>query len=67
MAKILKKRDMKPLFENYEVVAVIERKGCSVIGDPKLIICDLDKEFPWYLFKGTVLVIFKKCDKRLNL
>ena len=42
MAKILKKRDMKPLFENYEVVAVIEREGCGVIGDPKLIICDLD-------------------------
>ena len=42
MAKILKKRDMKSLFDNYEVVVVLERKGCSVIEDPKLIICDLD-------------------------
>ena len=55
MEKILKKIDMKLLFENYEVVVVIERKWCSVIEDPKLIICDIDKEFPWYLFKGTVL------------
>ena len=47
MAKILKKRDMKPLFENYEVVAVLERKGCGVIRAEKLIICDLKKELPW--------------------
>ena len=42
MAKILKKRDMKPLFENYEVVAVIERKGCGGFWGSEYITLDLD-------------------------
>ena len=37
---------------------VIVGKGCGVIRELKSIICDIDKEVLWYVYKSGVLRVF---------
>ena len=39
---------------------VVVRKGCGVIGESRLIICDIEYEFPWYLDKSWGWCVFCK-------
>ena len=43
---------MQPLLWVCKGLVVVLKRGCSLIGRSKSIICDLDKNLQWYFVKG---------------
>ena len=54
----VRKEKYATTFTNLGGVSINVRKGCSVIGDLKLIICYLGLELRWYVEGSGVWVIF---------
>ena len=70
-AKIAEIKECAAGFGVYKGLVVIMRKGCKRFGELRLIIiiiiCDLDKEFRWYIVKsGSFKGFFEKCEERLD-
>ena len=66
--KCEKSRGVVLVLWDWEDLVIKIRKGCSVIGDEKSIICDLDKELRWYMIRSEVKVFgpFLKSDRKVG-
>lgn len=45
----------------------IERKGCAVFRESKLLICDCVSLLRWYLIKSLILRVLEKLTQKSNL
>ena len=60
-------RCREPPLRVYRGFVVVVKRGCGNTRELKLIICDIDKDFRWYVCLGEGLGDQSKVQKRVKL